>query len=130
MALLPRSCQPHTIITGISHFVAAHAGSFGARELRTAAWAIASMSDARHNGGPEAVEAAGAALTAIAARVVQLERQFTPAAAAAIMWAFAACGRNEGGLHLVPRVAVTELLSALAKEIPPQVGKGGECVGK
>lgn len=123
MALLPRSCQPHTIVTGISHFIADRAEGFGARELRTAAWAIASMSDARRNGGPEAIEAAGAALTAIAARAVQLERQFTPAAAAALMWAFAACG-GEGGLQLVPRDAVTELFSALAKEIPPQVGNG------
>ena len=72
MAKLPRGCQPAAVVAGITRYVADHVERFGARELRTAAWAIAVMSDARLSGGQESVETAAAALEAIAKRVVQV----------------------------------------------------------
>lgn len=78
MAKLPRGCQPYLVVTGLTRYVAEHAECFGARELRTSAWAIASMSDARLHGGAESIEVAGTALGAIAKRAVQVIRPSCP----------------------------------------------------
>lgn len=75
MSKLPRGCQPGFVVTGITRYVADHAERFAARELRTASWAIATMSDARLGGGLESIETAGAALVAIAKRAIQVGRQ-------------------------------------------------------
>ena len=120
MALLPRGCQLYIVVSGLTRFVAKHAGRFGPRELISSTWAIAAMSDTRHNGGAEATEAASLALSSLADRAMEIERQLTPAGIATVLWAYAAS--RTSGSNLVPQGSIKALFTRLLAGIQPQVG--------
>ncbi|GAX78573.1 hypothetical protein CEUSTIGMA_g6013.t1 [Chlamydomonas eustigma] len=118
MAMLPRSCQQYDVVTELMMYVAKRGDSFEARELGTAAWAIAALSDARENNGLRGLEAAGAALYTLARCCIKRKEEFLPSAIATVMWSFAACRRER---QLVPAESIQEMCGALVEGIEPQL---------
>ena len=155
LTLLPRGCQHRGLIRALSAYVAERARvggaiGFGHQELRTCAWAIASLADSRwtpspvpclsssdqggineasHGLSPSRRNFSGSlvsssALLSIADRLIhdpsKIYESLSPGGLSSLMWSYAACHDPSGTRPAVHQEVLTRLFDLLSEGIRPQ----------